>query len=365
MDYGYKLTTNGLELMTACMAQKAPLDITRVAMGSGQVQDGTNLADMHDLVNYVVDGAIGERHHKDNQFYLTVQYENKEHPETPMFIMNEFIVYAQHPITGKETDLLYATLGDYRQPIPPYVESQPPSVWRYPLVIVVSNDIQVVVSTPAGTVTHDDLEQSVSAAIHIHNTDANSHADIRRAASEAKQTATKNAEAIQWISANMVCMSIISIVIPATGWTTQDAGDTEAGDYHYSLDVLVPKATADDYPSVTIDKLCLDTAKQAGLCPTMESLDGALKFWAKDVPVEDINATVTLFAQNSSGSSGGGAYQIPIASETQLGVVKIGKGIRIAPDGTITPTADLATPGETQIVLDDVFKSPAPQNGNG
>lgn len=351
MDYGYKLTTNGLELMTACMAQKAPLDITRVAMGSGQVQDGTNLADMHNLVNYVVDGAIGERHHENNQFYLTVQYENKEHPETPMFMMNEFIVYAQHPITGQETDLLYATLGDYRQPIPPYVESQPPSVWRYPLVIVVSNDIQVVVSTPAGTVTHDDLEQSVSAAMHIHNADANSHTDMRRD--------------IQKISANMVCMSIINIVIPATGWTTQDTGDTGTGDYQYVLDVSVPKATAADYPSVTIDKLCLNTAKQAGLCPTMESQDGSLKFWAKQIPTKDINAVVALFTQSASGNDGDGVYQIPIASETQLGVVKIGKGIHIAPDGTITPTADLATPGETQTVLDDVFNSPAPQNGNG
>ena len=351
MDYGYKLTTNGLELMTACMAQKAPLDITRVAMGSGQVQDGTNLADMHNLINYVVDGAIGERHHENNQFYLTVQYENKEHPETPMFMMNEFIVYAQHPITGQETDLLYATLGDYRQPIPPYVETQPPSVWRYPLVIVVSNDIQVVVSTPAGTVTHDDLEQSVSAAMHMHNTDAHSHTDMRRA--------------MEKISANMVCMSIINIVIPATGWTTQDTGDTGTGDYHYALDVSVPKATATDYPSVTIDKLCLNTAKQAGLCPTTESKDGSLKFWAKQIPTKDITAVVALFTQSASGNDGNGVYQIPIASETQLGVVKIGKGIHIAPDGTITPTADLATPGETQIVLDDVFKSPAPQNGNG
>lgn len=63
MDYGYKVTTNGRNLLAALMALGSGLVLTRVAMGSGTVEDGTDLADVHELVSYVTDGTIGGRSH--------------------------------------------------------------------------------------------------------------------------------------------------------------------------------------------------------------------------------------------------------------------------------------------------------------
>lgn len=67
------------------------------------------------------------------------------------------IVYVEDPETGEETDLLYGTLGDYRQPVPAYNPAYPSSVFNFPLELVLSNDLQVLHSAPAGIATWDDL----------------------------------------------------------------------------------------------------------------------------------------------------------------------------------------------------------------
>ena len=115
MDYAFKPTTNGRAVITACMALKAPLDLTRVAVGSGRVAKDTDLADVHQLLHYEAEGSVGERRHENDRFYLTVQYSNRDNPDVPTFLLSEFIVYARHPATGEIVDFLYATLGDYVQ----------------------------------------------------------------------------------------------------------------------------------------------------------------------------------------------------------------------------------------------------------
>jgi len=58
MEYRYKPTTHGRAVMAACMALEKPFHITRVAFGSGKVDAETNLADVHELLEYVTDGAV-------------------------------------------------------------------------------------------------------------------------------------------------------------------------------------------------------------------------------------------------------------------------------------------------------------------
>lgn len=157
MDYAYKPTTHGRAVMAACMALEKPFHITRVAFGSGKVDEETNLADVHALLEYVSDGAVAERRHEDDRFYLTIQFANSEHREIKTFLLSEFIVYVEDPETGEETDLLYGTLGDYRQPVPAYNPAFPPSVFNFPLTLILSDEINVSVSAPAGLPTYDDI----------------------------------------------------------------------------------------------------------------------------------------------------------------------------------------------------------------
>lgn len=96
----------------------------------------------------------------------------------------------------------------------------------------------------------------------------------------------------------------------------------------------------------------------------MQTLAGALRFWAKRSPDEDMEATIALVSPGASGSGGGGStYVLPVATATRLGGVKIGKGISVAADGTITASTsgvspdDMASTEDTESMLDEVFPS--------
>ncbi len=168
MDYSYKPTTHGRSVMAACMAMEKPFKITRVAFGSGKVDEGTDLADVHQLLEHVADGTVAERRHKDDRFYLTIQYANTAHPDVKTFLLTEFIVYVEDPETGKDTDLLYGTLGDYRQPVPAYNPMLGPGVFNFPLTLILSDEINVILSAPAGLVTHAELPALLTAGAGRH-----------------------------------------------------------------------------------------------------------------------------------------------------------------------------------------------------
>lgn len=143
-------------------------------MGSGKVEEDINLADVHQLIQYEDEGTVGERRHEGDRFYMTVQYSNKDRV-AGAFPLNEFMVFIKDPATGQETDFLYATLGDYPQGVPGRSDALPIGVWDFPLVVVISDELEVKISASPGLVTWDDL----SAAIAAHDADENAHPYIR------------------------------------------------------------------------------------------------------------------------------------------------------------------------------------------
>lgn len=157
MERGYKITTHGRDVLTACMGLQKPPTITRAAVGSGMIPDGEDMADRHELIQYVSEAAIAERRHEGDRLFLTVQYANGDHPEVGAFALSEFMVFCLDPETGMETDLLYGTLGDYRQLVPSHSESFPDSVWNYPIILVVSSELEVHILASPGLVTWADL----------------------------------------------------------------------------------------------------------------------------------------------------------------------------------------------------------------
>ena len=161
MDRQYKITTHGRAVQAACLDLELPLKITRAAVGSGVLPEGAALEEQTALIQYVADVPITDRRHEENLLYLTVQYANQEHPEIGDFVLSEIMVYVQDPETGQETDYLYATLGDYRQPVPAYSSSFPASVWNFPLVLVVSGELQVNIAASPGLITSLDLRDAI------------------------------------------------------------------------------------------------------------------------------------------------------------------------------------------------------------
>ncbi len=159
MECGFKPTTNGRAALAACMALAKPPDICRVAFGSWKIQKDANLADQHTLLQYVADGTITSRKHEDDRFYFTIQYANNAYPDIETFYLSEFIVYIKNPETGKETDLLYGTMGDYRLPVPKYHAGILPSVFDLPLMLVIADSVEVRISAPPGLVTYEELQK--------------------------------------------------------------------------------------------------------------------------------------------------------------------------------------------------------------
>ena len=174
MKSGFKVTTHGRRAMLTCLDLGIQPEITRVAVGSGKVDEEVNLADVHQLIQYEDEGLAGERRREGDLFYLTVQYTNKDRT-AGAFALNEFMVFVKDPITGQETDFLYATLGDYPQGVPGSSEELPVSMWEFPLVIVISSELQVDVSASPGLVTWEDLVNAIAA----HDGDENAHPYIR------------------------------------------------------------------------------------------------------------------------------------------------------------------------------------------
>ena len=127
--------------------------------------------------------------------------------------------------------------------------------------------------------------------------------------------------------------------------------EDESG-YFYTADVPCDEATAAHTPIVTLDKRSLAGAGACGLCPTVETVSGALRFWAVDAPNEDLHGTV-LLVSHGGGSGGDGNYVLPAATQYRLGGVKIGDGLVVDKEGTLS--VDAANTEETTGALDEVF----------
>lgn len=157
---------------------------------------------------------------------------------------------------------------------------------------------------------------------------------------------------------------IKDITIPADGWDWQRESDDEEmlgmDDFRCVVDVAVDDVTEEMFPSVALHKAALEVAKRAGLCPTVQALAGVLRFWARNIPTADMSATVALWAPGGT-AGGGSAYVLPVATATRLGGVKIGSGVSVSADGTISASTsgitqdEVVSAADTDKMLDEIF----------
>ena len=314
MEYGYKVTTTGRAVITACWALQKPLKLTRVTFGTGRVAEDVDLADVHALLSPVVDGAVGNWTHTEDRLNFIAQYENISHPEIEdVFLLSEFIVWAEDPETGTEVDFLYATLGDYIQSVPPYRATQPTSIFKFPVTVVVSDEMEVTISAPTGLATVDDLAglakiTDLEKIINQHNADKDAHsaaieAKVQEMIDDGKfaneETIRKEIDEAFAEQANNVGSAIIRrITIPATGWVEVGEGAEGIGENKYTIDVEITEAMEEHYPSMALDIASLEIAADAEMCPTIQALDGIVRFWAMAIPAADLTGTILLRSEN-------------------------------------------------------------------
>lgn len=96
----------------------------------------------------------------------------------------------------------------------------------------------------------------------------------------------------------------ISFTLPKTGWRVDDDGSGNAGFY---LDVGLELPSTAHLPQVVLDRDSQAAALDCGLSANVLLENGMLRFFAQEIPGEDISATCALW-EGRSGSS-------PIAPE--------------------------------------------------
>lgn len=98
-----------------------------------------------------------------------------------------------------------------------------------------------------------------------------------------------------------------------------------------------------------------EIAEDAGVVNGCETGDGVVKFYSKEIPAADISTCIILF-----GKGGGGESDLTVATREQLGHVKIGNGIEVTEDGTISANAkvsedQIATSDDTSEMLKEIY----------
>lgn len=333
--YGGTVTVAGRNLITSLIAGET-IEFTRIIVGSGRMPEGVEPIDMTALVNPIAEATSNVPTVENSVLSMLVEYRNDMNGGLAEgFWLDEFGIFAKTE-NSEEVLLYYATLGDSPQPVNAYKDNRI-DVRRYPVTIALEVDADVQITyNPGAFITAEDAQQIIQSLV---------------------------TEAVDGIGTAI----IREIKIPSSGWSwaegnpdEQSVGDMD--EYRYYVDVAMEEANEGHFPDVALHKNALNAAKEAGLCPTVQSLAKALRFWAKNEPTEDMDATVALLSSSSGGSGGGGGtYVLPVATKTRLGGVKIGDNINVSADGTISATGaslseeDMASTTETGEMLDEVF----------
>ena len=159
------------------------------------------------------------------------------------------------------------------------------------------------------------------------------------------------------LNAKSVGVFTQDILIPSDGWREG------SGEHAFYADVPVENVTAAAVPLMNISQPSAETARECGLRSDCETVEGAIRVYASRLPDADILASLTVIAPGISGGV------LPVASASSLGVVKVGSGLDIKEDGTLSvdmPDEDgngvpdiidenNATDAEVNEMLDEVY----------
>ncbi len=301
MDYGSIITAAGRRILAGLLAGQT-LTLSRIMVGKGNISSVEEMARLTDLVQPVAEATstVPAVSAEGDSVSFIVEYRSDLNGGLKEgFWLSEFGVFAQNPGRPEEDVLIYyATLGDFPQYVCTY-KNGANDIRRYPVTIAIAIGAEVEITYPAHSfMTAEDVQEAI--------THAGSLGGAYR---------------------------IGSLSLPVGSWTTLEESK---GDYKYQCDVEVEDSRETHYPEAALSVESLPTAEACGLCPTMLAMEGALRFWAKALPKEDMTGTYALFAHGRyTGEGGGSGYTLPAATADLLGGVKVGEGLEVSGDGRL------------------------------
>lgn len=313
----------GIALIAKALAGRCQILYTRVAVGKGTIPDNLTPKALTEPPEYVMDAMISSiTNPVDGECEVSVQI-SSAYVETG-FYAKWLILYAEDPDEGEVpfTALCLENEPEWIRPASSIVGK----LATFDIIAAVG-DVDTVTATidPDSLVTHKEWERL------------------------AAQIAARR----------------LDITIPASGWTQGGTAKRP-----YIRDIPEESATERMVPSLTILPEGEDAAFACGLAPFAQTLDGVLRVYAKSAPTVPIRASLVLQGDSSgfllSGNGGGGINALPPATADTLGGVKVGSGLNVGPDGTLSVDAERVMTDEDLVNEDEIANSVASiLNGDG
>lgn len=156
-EYGFFVPSAGRSYIASLMAGET-LEISRIMVGSGKPENLEDMASLTDLVAPVAQGTSTTPLRNGDSVEMVVEYRSDLNGGLSTgFWLNEFGVFAMDG--DEEVMIYYGCLGDFPQWVSAYNQGAI-DIRRYPVVLKVSEAVDVVISYPAMSfMTADDVEQ--------------------------------------------------------------------------------------------------------------------------------------------------------------------------------------------------------------
>lgn len=405
--YGGSITTAGRNLITSLIAGDQ-IEFTRVVVGAGKKPEDTECVDMTDLVDPRELATSSVPIVEDGVINMIVEYRADMNGGLQQgFWIQEFGIYAK---TNKSEECLlyYGALGNRPEAVSPPTDNHV-DIRRYPVTIELFVDAEVSTAyNPGAFVTSAEAQDLLNSMVSdtVDNilgstimtdvvipvdgwtltsdgwyeiTVPNQHAvaaqipfvsiarDSLSAATDCGLCASCEAvhggiklwsrslpeqaltAAVTLISEPVVSSgyaTINNVVIPKDGWT-------EDGDY-YTVDIADRSILASYIPQISLHRDSMETAVNCGLQPSVETLAGALRFWAREIPSADMVTSVVLFTQRAIVNQGG-YTDLPIATEDTPGIIKASDSVTVDADGTAHAVVQTASSEDVAAIMAEVF----------
>ena len=301
------ITESGLSLLAKTF-DGGSIILTRAVGGEGYIpkeqlpQQTSIAAPVHELGIADVQAAQGK---------INVSVQGQNNGVGKAYLLKQIGIFAKG--NGSDDEILFAIIQDEIGEVIPAIKENPEFLIEFDFVIPVSNadNIQVVISSSLYALKKD-LVRLVS-----------------------KQ----------------------EIIIPTTNWKAQEEG----GLYN---DILLDNVTEDMTPIVSIHPTHTALAARCGMNSGCMSFDGGIRLYAQKAPTAEISASLLLLRAYSSNVYCGessddmaGIYELPIATATQIGGIKIGEGIKVKSDGTAYVDVAVAPLENAKKIIDEVFNT--------
>lgn len=292
----------GVTLLGKVLAGRCTIKYTKAVVGSGYIPSGMTPKTMTGPADYVMDAKIAAiANPVDGECQVTIQIKSDD--VAMGFYATNIVLYAEDPDAG-EVPYTYLSLENEPEWIRP-ASSIVGKLATFDLIAAVG-DVDTVAACidPEAIATVGRVEQMIAE----HNIDSRAHD-------------------------NLVGAKIVNVIAMQEEWYHDGDG--------YAIDVIVADMHETSFPIISLFSSSVDVAYKAGLSPSAQALDGAIRLWSIYQPTEDIKISVAILNQISD--------EPPIPNTMDLTVVEARKN-RTKIIDIVIPQSSWTSDGDNYVI---------------